>query len=275
MYQSYFNLKQKPFSMTSNPSFLYLSQNHEEAFSHLVYGIKERVGFIEITGEVGTGKTTLCHALLNHLDDKIKTAFIFNPSLSETQLLQTILEDLGVKTQKRDKGALFSELNHFLIEQRTLGNNVVVIIDEAQNLSNRLLEQIRMLSNLESEDRKLIQIVLVGQPELREKLKSPSLRQLRQRIVVRYHIEALSDDEVPRYIEHRLRVAGANGQAPVFEQDAFKEIYSYSKGNPRLVNVLCDKAMLHAFVVESRHINEQIIKNCIAEIEGVPNEHHS
>jgi general secretion pathway protein A len=269
MYQSFFDLKQKPFTMTSNPSFLYLSEKHQEAFAHLLYGIKERVGFIEITGEVGTGKTTLCRALLNHLDEKTKTAFIFNPSLSERQLLQTILEDLGVKSDKRNKGALFSELNRFLIEQLALGNNVVVIIDEAQNLSHRLLEQIRMLSNLEAEDKKLIQIVLVGQPELREKLKAPSLRQLRQRIVVRYHIESLADREIPQYIQHRLSVAGANGSAPLFDDGAYREIFNYSEGIPRLINVLCDQAMLHAFVLESRRISEEIIKNCIAEIEGV------
>lgn len=275
MYESYFSLKQKPFSMTSNPAFLYLSQKHQEALAHLVYGIKERVGFIEITGEVGTGKTTLCRALLNQLDERTKTAFIFNPSLSEVQLLQTILDDLGVKTTKKNKGALFSELNQFLIQQLELDNNVVVIIDEAQNLSQRLLEQIRMLSNLEAGNTKLLQIILVGQPELREKLLLPSLRQLRQRITVRYHIQALSQDELPKYIEHRLGVAGANGEAPVFMPEAYDRIYNFSQGIPRLINVVCDKALLRAFVMESRRIEEVVIKQCIQELEGTYNEHNS
>ena len=235
----------------------------------MTYGIKERVGFIEITGEVGTGKTTLCRAILNQLDDRTKTAFIFNSNLSELQLMQTIIEDLGIKSSGKSKGALFSELNRFLIEQLALGNNVVLIIDEAQNLSLKLLEQVRMLSNLESENEKLLQIVLVGQPELREKLSSPSLRQLRQRIAVRYHIEALNQEEVVLYINHRLSLAGANGAAPVFDAGAIDEIYRYSKGIPRLINMVCNKALLNGFVMEERHISEEIIKRSIHELEGI------
>ena len=268
MYLSFFALKQKPFSITSNPSFLFLSQRHREALSYLSYGINERVGFIEITGEVGTGKTTICRALLNQLDDKTKTAFIFNSDLSGLQLMQTIVDDLGIKTEKKNKGGLFSELNHFLIEQLGVNNNVVLIIDEAQNLSNQLLEQIRMLSNLETENEKLLQIVLVGQPELREKLRSPSLRQLRQRIAVRYHIEALGKDEVPLYISHRLKFAGANGSAPIFDEEAFNEIYQYSKGIPRLINIICDKAMLTGFVMNKRDLSGEIIRQSVQEIEG-------
>ena len=269
MYETYFALKQKPFSITSNPSFLYLSQRHKEALSYLTYGIKERVGFIEITGEVGTGKTTICRVLLNQLDEKVKTAFIFNSNVSEQQLMQTIIEDFGIHTKKKNKGALFSALNEFLIEQLRLKNNVVLIIDEAQNLSSKLLEQVRMLSNLEAENEKLLQIILVGQPELREKLKSPALRQLRQRISVRYHIEALGREDVPFYISHRLDVAGANGSAPSFDETALEEIYKYSGGIPRLVNVLCDKALLTAYVLERRHITGEIIQQSIREIEGV------
>ena len=270
MYDAFYNLKQKPFSVTSNPSFLFLSKSHKEALAHLIYGIKERVGFMEITGEVGTGKTTLCRALLNQLDKKTKTAFIFNSNVSEMQLMQTILEDLGISLDKknRNKGALFSELNRFLIEQLTLGNNVVLIIDEAQNLSLKLLEQVRMLSNLESENEKLLQIVLVGQPELRDKLNLPTLRQLRQRIAVRYHIQVLERDEVPAYILHRLALAGANGAAPIFQEDALDEIYRYSTGIPRLINMLCNKALLTGFVLEKRCIDEEIIKQSILELEG-------
>ncbi len=276
MYDTFYNLKQKPFSVTSNPSFLFLSQRHKEALAHLIYGIKERVGFMEITGEVGTGKTTICRALLNRLDEKTKTAFIFNSNVSEAQLMQTIVEDLGIKTDKKSKskGALFSELNRFLIEQLVLGNNVVLIIDEAQNLSLKLLEQVRMLSNLESENEKLLQIVLVGQPELRDKLNLPALRQLRQRIAVRYHIQALERDEVPLYILHRLTLAGANGNAPVFKENALDEIYRYSTGIPRLINMICNKALLTGFVLEKRCIDEEIIKQSILELEGSPHECH-
>ncbi len=268
MYETFFALTQKPFSITSNPSFLFLSQRHKEALAHLTYGIRERVGFIEITGEVGTGKTTICRALLNQLDDKTKTAFIFNSNLSEMQLMQTVIDDLGIKTKQKNKGGLFSELNRFLIEQLSLGNNVVLIIDEAQNLSLKLLEQVRMLSNLESENEKLLQIILVGQPELRDKLNSPSLRQLRQRIAVRYHIEALNYDEVALYVSHRLSLAGANGRAPIFDDSAIRAIYDYSKGIPRLINMVCNKALLTAFVLEERHIHSQIINRSIAELEG-------
>ncbi len=240
----------------------------------MMYGIRERVGFIEITGEVGTGKTTLCRALLNQLDPSVKTAFIFNSNLSEIQLLQTILEDLGIKSTAKNKGGMFIELNHFLIDQLRTNGNVVVIIDEAQNLSKKLLEQIRMLSNLESENEKLIQIILVGQPELREKLNDPSLRQLRQRIVVRYHIEALDRSEVSRYINHRLGLAGANGRGPNFDNKAVDKIFDYTGGIPRLINVLCDKALLNGFVREARLIDEVMIQQAIQEIEGTVYEYH-
>lgn len=270
MYETYFALSQKPFSITSNPSFLFLSRRHREALAHLTYGIRERVGFIEITGEVGTGKTTVCRALLNQLDEKTKTAFIFNSNLSESQLMQTIVEDLGIKTAQKSKGALFSELNRFLIDQLALGNNVVLIIDEAQNLSARLLEQVRMLSNLESENEKLLQIVLVGQPELREKLASPGLRQLRQRIAVRYHIEALNQEETGQYIRHRLQLAGANDASPVFDEAALAAVYRYSKGIPRLINMICNKALLTGFVLEETGITEDIVNRSIQELEGAP-----
>ena len=268
MYESFFALTQKPFSITSNPSFLFLGQRHKEAMAHLMYGIRERVGFIEITGEVGTGKTTICRALLNQLDEKTKTAFIFNSNMSELQLMQTIIEDFGIKTVQKNKGGLFSELNRFLLEQLAEGNNVVLIIDEAQNLSTKLLEQVRMLSNLESENEKLLQIVLVGQPELREKLKAPSLRQLRQRIAVRYHIQALNKEELEMYILHRLKLAGANGHAPIFEPSAIDEIFKYSQGIPRLINMICNKALLTGFVLEERRISGEMIKKSIHELEG-------
>ena len=269
MYESFYALKQKPFSITSNPSFLFLSQRHKEALAHLTYGIRERVGFIELTGEIGAGKTTVCRALLNRLDEKTRSAFIFNSNLSESQLMQTIVEDLGIKTRQKNKAVLFSELNRFLIDQLAFGNNVVIVIDEAQNLSLRLLEQVRMLSNLESENEKLLQIILVGQPELHEKLNRPELRQLRQRIAVRYHIGALSREEVAQYIEHRMALAGAGGGVPVFDAAAVDEIYRYSGGIPRLINLLCNKALLTGFVLETREVQEGVVKQAILELEGV------
>jgi general secretion pathway protein A len=270
MYEAFYSLNQKPFAITSNPSFLFLSRRHKEALAHLTYGIRERVGFIEITGEIGTGKTTICRALLNGLDDRTKSAFIFNSNLSEVQLMQTIVEDLGIKTTQKNKGGLFLELNRFLIQQLTLGNNVVLIIDEAQNLSLRLLEQVRMLSNLESGNEKLLQIVLVGQPELREKLDRPELRQLRQRIAVRYHINALDREDVAQYITHRLSLAGANGSAPIFEEYALDEIYRFTGGIPRLINMVCNKALLTGFVLEARRVNAEMVKQSILELEGSP-----
>lgn len=268
MYESFYGLKEKPFSITSNPSYLFLSRRHREALAALRYGIEERLGFIEITGEIGTGKTTICRALLNQLDQNIKTAFVFNSNLTERQLMETIVEDLGIKIAKPNRINLFLELNRFLIDQLANNNNVVLIIDEAQNLSMRLLEQIRMLSNLEAENEKLLQIILVGQPELREKLQMHSLRQLRQRIAVRFHITALDEEETTQYIQHRLGLAGANGAGPAFLPEACAEIYRFSNGTPRLINIVCDKALLLGFVRGEKSINAEMISKCIREIEG-------
>lgn len=268
MYLSYFNLKSHPFSITSDPSFLFFSKRHREAFDHLLFGIKNRLGFIEITGEIGCGKTTLCRALLNSLGSDTKTAFIFNSSLTETQLLQTLLSDLGVDPSGKNRYELFSELNRFLIEQLALGNNVVLIIDEAQNLSIRLLEQVRMLSNLETEKEKLIQIILAGQPELRDKLNEPALKQLRQRIAVRYHLGPLSREELGGYIQHRLAMAGSSEGRLEFTDDALDRIYAYTKGVPRLINIVCDKALLLSFVRETIRITGEMIQESITEIEG-------
>jgi len=267
MYRKFYNIKEKPFNTTSDPSFLFLSKKHEEALTHLIYGIEERKGFLEITGEVGTGKTTLCRALLNKLNGTTKTAFILNPDLSQLQLLQVMLEDFGLEVEKKTKMHIFNQLNKFLLEQLYCGNNVVVIIDEAQNLKTPTLEQIRLLSNLETEKEKLFQIVLVGQPELRTKLNSPQLRQLRQRIAIRYHILPLVKDEVKKYIDHRLAVAGSTGDV-TFEEKAIDLIYNYSGGVPRLINIICDKALLLGFVLEVSEITYDIISKSIKEVEG-------
>ena len=204
MYRKFYNIKEKPFNVTSDPSYLYLSRKHREALSRLLYGIEERKGFLEITGGIGTGKTTLCRALLNKLNGHTKTAFILNPDLSQVQLLQAIVEDFGLVVEKKSKVHIFRQLNKFLLDQLSCGNNVALIIDEAQNLKPSVLEQIRLLSNLETEKEKLFQIVLVGQPELRQRLDAPELKQLKQRIAVRYHLNPLDRDEVEDYINHRL-----------------------------------------------------------------------
>jgi general secretion pathway protein A len=267
MYREFFGLKEKPFNITSDPNFLFLSRVHKEAFAHLLYGIKERKGFLEITGEIGAGKTTLCRALLGQLDKNTKSAFIFNSTLPELQLLQAILEDYGIIVNRRNKVSLLKQLNSFLIEELTRGNNVVLIIDEAQNLKPSILEEIRMLSNLETDKEKLFQIILVGQPELKNKLASPGLKQLRQRISVRFHITPLEKDEVPDYINHRLTVAGSQGQIN-FDRDAVDRIYIHSGGIPRLINTICDKSMLTAYVVGTRTITLAIVERSIHEMEG-------
>jgi general secretion pathway protein A len=268
MYREFFGLKEKPFNITSDPNFLFLSRVHKEAFSHLVYGIKERKGFLEITGEIGAGKTTLCRALLGQLDRNTKSAFIFNSTLPELQLIQAILEDYGVVVTGKSKVSLLRQLNSFLIEELARGNNVVLIIDEAQNLNKPMLEEIRMLSNLETDKEKLFQIVLVGQPELRAKLASPELKQLRQRISVRFHIGPLESDEVDKYIYHRLSVAGSKGQI-VFAPDAVTAICRFSGGIPRIINSVCDKALLAAYVAETMRIDLAMVEASIQEMEGV------
>ncbi len=267
MYCEYYGLKENPFNVTSDPNYLFMSRHHKEAYSHLVYGIKERKGFIEITGEIGTGKTTLCRALLKEIGSNIKTALILNPALSEIQLLQSILEDLGLKSVGKNKYSLLKVLNDFLIKQLSHGHNVVLIIDEAQNLNSRMLEHIRLLSNLETEKEKLIQIVLVGQPQLKEKLQCEELTQLRQRIAVRYHIPPLDKDELRDYIYHRLKVACCVKEV-IFTDSATDQLYSYTLGTPRLINIVCDKVLLTGFVQETTFFNADIVNKAIEEIEG-------
>ena len=267
MYREFFGLKEKPFNITSDPNFLFLSRVHKEALSHLAYGIKERKGFLEITGEIGAGKTTLCRALLSRLDRKTKSAYIFNSTLPQLSLLQTILEDYGIAVTGRTKASLLKQLNHFLIDELTRGGNVVLIIDEAQNLSASMLEEIRMLSNLETDKEKLFQIVLVGQPELKNKLAAPGLKQLRQRIAVRFHITPLEKNETADYINHRLAVAGSAGTIK-FDPDAIENIYNYAGGIPRLINMVCDKSLLTAYVMETREVTLPIVERSIREMEG-------
>ncbi|MFC1577043.1 ExeA family protein [Candidatus Omnitrophota bacterium] len=265
MYQEYFGLKENPFSVTSDPSYLFMSRVHKEAFSSLLYGIKEKKGFLTMTGEIGAGKTTLCKALLNGLDKSAKSAFIFNSTLPELQLLRGIVEDFGLPVKRKSKYSMIRQLNSFLIEELTKGNDVVLIIDEAQNLKPKTLEEIRLLSNLETEKEKLFQIILVGQVELEDKLNTPELRQLKQRVAVKFHITPLAIDEVEQYIYHRMKIAGANGNTK-FTADAIEMIHKFSSGVPRLIN---DKTLLVAYVLESRKITRPMVERSIREIEGL------
>lgn len=231
------------------------------------YGIQERKGIITVTGEIGIGKTTMCRSLLSQLDKSVKTALVLNPYFSEVQLLEFIVQDFGIKVQKRSRLSLVNELNRFLLEESSLGNNAVVVIDEAQNLSCRQLEQIRLLSNLETDKEKLLQIILVGQPELRDKLNLFQLRQLKQRVMVDYHIEPLDEFELGDYISHRLSIARGNGPKRIeFTNEAVKEICQFSQRVPRLINLICDRALLLGFIKEKNTIGEDIIRECVKDI---------
>ncbi|MDD4202656.1 MAG: AAA family ATPase [Candidatus Omnitrophica bacterium] len=268
MYKDFYELSEYPFNVTSDPSFLFLSDVHKEALSHLLYGINNKKGFITITGEVGAGKTTLCKALLNKLNkNEVKTAYIFNPSLSGKQLLEAILEDFGITPEKGNKIVLFRQLNNFLLNELKLNHNVLLIIDEAQNMKKPLLEEIRMLSNLETEKEKLFQIILVGQPQLREKLTNPDLLQLKQRISVSFHLTPLTQNELPKYIAHRLTVAGSKKDI-IFTNSCLDLIYKYTKGVPRTINLLCDRILLHGFVLNTWTIDIEMVQKSIEEIEG-------
>lgn len=265
MYCKFYGLKERPFNVTSDPAFFFLSKKHKEALSHLLYGASQRKGMIVLTGEIGTGKTTLCRFFLNHLDKNSKTAFILNPHFSETQLLEAIVKDFGISCRNKSRLGLIWELNRFLLSESESGSNVILIIDEAQNLRPSLLEQVRLLSNLETEKDKLLQVVLVGQPELNRKIDLYELRQLRQRIMVRYHISPLEPDEIKGYISHRLNIAGPVDKLE-FTEEAVKAISDFSTGIPRLINMICDRALLAGFIKELSRIDIDIVKQCSEEL---------
>jgi general secretion pathway protein A len=269
MYTSHYKLRENPFSLTPDPKYLFLSRQHREALNHLIYGIKEKKGFIVVTGGIGTGKTTLSRVLLSGMDPSVETALIFNSYLSDMELLEVIDQEFRIPLTgvERTKRRYIDALNAFLLANHEAGKNAVVLIDEAQNLSRNVLEQIRMLSNLETETEKLLQIVLVGQPELRDLLVQPSLRQLNERIAVRYHLDALFEDDVPDYIMHRLTVAGNTGTLS-FADDAFGKIYDFSRGNPRRINILCDRALLIAYTRNQLEIDGGIIKLAIKDLKS-------
>ena len=267
MYNEFYGFRENPFNITPDPRFLFFSDKHREAFNHVLFGIRERKGFIQITGEVGAGKTTVCRAILAELGPTYRTALVLNPMVTATQLMRTILLELGLEARKVDRTAYIEILNRYLLDQAAAGHDVVLLIDEAQDLEPELLEQVRLLSNLETDQRKLLQIVLIGQPELREKLNQRSLRQLRQRITVRYHLSPLNRFETERYIAHRLRVAGANGR-PKFSSWAIRGVQRYSGGVPRLINAVCDKALLYGYVNGTYELKARAVRQAIRELEG-------
>jgi putative secretion ATPase (PEP-CTERM system associated) len=266
MYESFFNLDTKPFDLLPDPRFIYLSKSHKKALTYLDYGIRERSGFILLTGEVGSGKTTLIRDLYNKHYERVVLAKIFNTCVSSEQLLAMINDDFGLPVSGKDKVTLIRDLNRFLVEQYACGNQPILIIDEAQNLGTELLEEIRMLSNLETDDSKLLQIILVGQPELRTILAAPELLQLRQRININCHIQALNRQETAEYITHRLDVAG-NANAAVFSQEILDCIYQYSKGIPRLINIICDFLMLSAFAEKTSIISGDMVREIIGDLD--------
>jgi putative secretion ATPase (PEP-CTERM system associated) len=266
MYETFFNLQRKPFDLLPNSEFLFLSRSHKRAITYLDYGIREHSGFILLTGEIGSGKTTIIRNLIKKQPERVVLSKIFNTRVNNDQLLAMINDDFNLPVQGKDKIALLRDLNDFLIEQYTLGNKPTLIIDEAQNLSPEILEEIRMLSNLETDEAKLLQIILVGQPELRKTLSLPNLLQLRQRISINCHINPLTRAEMEEYILHRLQIAG-NRDAVQLTEDALNAIFKYSRGIPRLVNIICDFLMLSAFSEERSGIDEDMVIDIISDLD--------
>ena len=267
MYTQFFGLTEKPFSITPDPRYLYMSQRHADALAHLIYGISQSGGFIQLTGEVGTGKTTLVRSLFEQLPDEADVALILNPELTTEEFLTAITEELGVAPPAdRSIKALVDGLNAHLLQAHGRGRRTVLIVDEAQNLGTDILEQVRLLTNLETPKQKLLQIILIGQPELREALSREDMRQLAQRVTGRYHLEPLNQADTAKYIEHRMRVAGAVG--PVFQPAALREVYRRSKGVPRLINVVADRALLAGYAQETRRIDRRLVRRAAAEVFG-------
>jgi general secretion pathway protein A len=267
MYQDYFGFREPPFTLTPNPDFLFLSRCHQEAYAHLLYAIESRAGFIELSGEVGTGKTTLTRTLLEQLSpEKYRSALIFNPTFSPLGLMQEINREFGLACTSQESRDLHQALNDFLLQENGADRTVVLVIDEAQNLSRDVLEQVRLISNLETAKEKLIQIVLVGQPELRKILARDDLRQLNQRITVRYHLDRMDAGDIHAYIRHRIRIAAAGREPVSFSPAAARRIARYSKGLPRLVNSVCDRALLLAYTRDVKEISVKMADTAIADL---------
>jgi general secretion pathway protein A len=265
MYCDFFGFSEKPFTITPNPHFMYLSNTHREAFARLLYGVDSHAGFIALTGEVGTGKTTILRTLMGHLDHgKYRNALILNSHLSRVQLLSNICSEFEIHVKHKSSAGYLDALNRFLLEQNTLGKTVVLVIDEAQNLKPDVLEQVRLISNLETERDKLIQIILAGQPEFNDILKRHDLRQLNQRITIRSNLSPMDFLDTAEYIKHRIKLAG--GRNPeLFSKDAIKKIFKFSRGFPRLINVVCEQALVMAWTEESPAVSPLIASIVIAE----------
>ena len=266
MYERFYQLRERPFALSPDPEYLYRSRVHQEALDYLRYGLESQAGFIVITGEIGSGKTTLLQTLLRNLDNQTSVGRIVNTMLEPRELLETIMIDFGLDPAGRSKPLMLRDLSQFLVDQRLAGRNVLLVIDEAQNLSLAALEELRMLSNLETEKSKLLQVVLVGQPELRDKLASPELEQLRQRITISYHLPPLDAEEAGRYVNHRLRRA-AIGTPLEFPRSATDLIHARSRGVPRIINVICDAALVFGYAEERRTFDEETIREVLAELE--------
>jgi general secretion pathway protein A len=268
MYLGHFGLREAPFSLTPDPRFLYLGERHREGLAHLRYGLEEGGGFVQLTGEIGTGKTTLCRALLGELPGHLDVAFLLNPRVSEVDLLASLCDELHIPYAEARQKALVDALYGYLLDAHARGRTTVLIIDEAQNLSAPVLEQVRLLTNLETTKKKLLQIILIGQPELLEVLARSELRQLAQRITARYHLVPFSRRETGDYIAHRIEVAG--GSPRILGPRACREIYRQSQGVPRLINVFCDRALLGAYVEEQAIVTARTARRAIAEVRGTP-----
>jgi general secretion pathway protein A len=268
MYTEYFGLKELPFSIAPDPRYLYLSSHHREALAHLIYGVNSDGGFVLLTGEVGTGKTTVCRCLLEQLPENTNVAFIINPKLTVDELLASICDELGVRYPEGNKSikVFVDHINEYLLDNYARGHKTVIIIEEAQNLSTEVLEQIRLLTNLETTRSKLLQIIMLGQPELRDILSRPELRQISQRITARYHIGPLTRREIGSYVNHRLTVAGAKEK--LFPDSLFKRLYGYSRGIPRLINVICDRALIGTYVQGKKYVDKSTFKKAAREVFG-------
>ena len=266
MYEEYFGLNSKPFKITPDPRYLFMSDRHKEGLAHLLYGVTDSGGFIQLTGEVGTGKTTLIRALLEQLPSKVEIALIMHTQISAKEFLVEICNELNIEREGDSILDIVNTLNIYLLKQHANGKKVILLVDEAQNLTPDVLEQLRLLTNLETEKDKLLQIILIGQPELRKVLAKNNLRQLSQRVTARYHLHPLSKPETFLYIEHRLRISGS--QSEIFKKNAKREIYSYSSGIPRLINVICDRALLGGYGMGKRKIDKALVKQAKKEIQG-------